>query len=124
MDAKRALKEAAGDLARAEQIIRERQWNRPSPAVATAGAVYRGTHQSRLGAIVEIRCQTDFAARTDEFQAFGREIALQILAADPADVPVLLAQDLLRPDYDRPATPPRANRPHWRGNPNRPLHAL
>jgi elongation factor Ts len=100
MDAKRAFTEASGDLARAEQIIHERHGGRPPSGVATSGAVFCGTHQGRIGALVEIRCQTDFAARTEEFQAFGRETVTQVLGADPADVLSLMAQDLLRPEYD------------------------
>ena len=100
MAAKKAFVEAGGDLAQAEQIIYERQWNRPPAGPAAAGVVFCGAHQGRIGAMVEVRCQTDFAARTEAFQAFGREIVMQVIGADPADVPALLEQDFLRPEYD------------------------
>src|ERR1700758_3587570 len=79
MECKKALAEAAGDLARAEDILRVKLGNRASKAatrVAGEGIVsVQVDAAARTGAIVEVNCETDFVAKTDEFVAFGRELA-------------------------------------------------
>jgi elongation factor Ts len=87
MECKRALEEAKGDLAEAEVILRKR-----GIAAATKKAT-RATRQgvissyihpgSQLGVLIEVNCESDFVARTDEFQQLVHDIAMQIAALDP-----------------------------------------
>ena len=87
MECKTALVEAKGDLAEAEVILRKR-----GIAAATKKAT-RATRQgvissyihpgSQLGVLIEVNCESDFVARTDEFQQLVHDIAMQIAALDP-----------------------------------------
>jgi elongation factor Ts len=87
MDAKRALEEANGDAGRAKEILRERG------LAAAAKRAERETSQGviesyihgagRIGVLVEINCETDFVANTDEFRELARAIAMQIAAMNP-----------------------------------------
>ncbi len=88
MDAKRALEEADGDMQQAATILRERG------LAAAAKRADRETGQGvidtyihaggRIGALVEVNCETDFVANTDEFRALVHEVAMQVAAMDPA----------------------------------------
>jgi len=87
MDCKRALEETDGDLERAIVLLRER--NQASAAKkagreAREGVVASYIHTGgRIGALVEVNCETDFVARTDEFQALARNLAMHIAAEQP-----------------------------------------
>jgi len=87
MECKRALAEANGDLAEAEVVLRKR-------GIASAGKkAARATKQgiigsyihagAQLGVLVEVNCESDFVARTDDFRQLVHDIAMQIAAADP-----------------------------------------
>jgi elongation factor Ts len=98
MECKKALTEAAGDLAKAEEILRVKLGNKASKAagrVAAEGIV--GVYLSsdhRLGAIVEVNCETDFVAKNDEFQSFAKRLAELVATKAPADVDALSALSL------------------------------
>jgi translation elongation factor EF-Ts len=79
MDARKALTECGNDV---ERAVRYALDNRKGPKAnkLQAGAIEAGTHQGRIAAMVEVRCGTDFVARTDEFRALCRELLLQALA--------------------------------------------
>jgi elongation factor Ts len=97
MDAKRALQEAGGDLGRAEELVRGRQQPRPSERPAGAGAVFQYRHHDgRMGSMVVLTCGTDFVARSPLFTQLGEEVALQVAALGPADVPALLGQPFVK----------------------------
>lgn len=87
MDCRRALDEAGGDLDRATELLRARGLAaaaRRAGRVASEGVVEAYIHAgSRLGALVELNCETDFVARTDAFRALARELAMQVAAAAP-----------------------------------------
>lgn len=87
MDCRRALEEAGGDLDRATELLRARGLAaaaRRAGRVASEGAVEAYIHAgSRLGALVELNCETDFVARTDAFRALARDLAMQVAAAAP-----------------------------------------
>ncbi len=87
MDCKRALEEAGGDLEKAKEILRERGVaiaQKRAGRETTQGLVYAYIHHDgRVGALVEINCETDFVARTDEFRALAQAIALQVAAMNP-----------------------------------------
>lgn len=87
MDCKRALVEAEGDLAAAEINLRKRGVaiaQKKSGRAANEGVIGSYIHAgSKLGVLVEVNCESDFVARTDEFQGLVKDIAMQIAAADP-----------------------------------------
>lgn len=90
MECKKALDEAKGDLAEAEVILRKRG------IAAAAKKSARSTRQgvigtyihagAQLGVMVEVNCESDFVARTDDFQQLVHDIAMQVAAASPAFV--------------------------------------
>jgi elongation factor Ts len=93
MDCKQALQDAGGDLERAKQILREAGKagvQKRAGRSATQGVVDAYLHTPdpnvppKLGVLVELDCETDFVAMTDEFQRLAHEIALHIAVADPA----------------------------------------
>jgi elongation factor Ts len=87
MDAKSALQEADGDADKAIEILRVRgqasaakRGGRSAAEGVVASYVHAG---GKIGVLVEVNCETDFVARTDEFQEFAREVALHVAAANP-----------------------------------------
>jgi elongation factor Ts len=90
MDAKRALEEANGDMERAVDILRKRGAAKVEKRVgkqASEGAIgHYLHHDGKLAVLVEMNCETDFVARTPEFQALVRHIAEHIAAAAPIAV--------------------------------------
>jgi elongation factor Ts len=87
MDCKKALAEAGGDFAKAEEVLRKKGLAaaaKKSSRAATEGAVASYIHMGgKIGVLVEVNCETDFVARTDGFQALVKDIAMQIAAAAP-----------------------------------------
>ncbi|MFD7521529.1 MULTISPECIES: translation elongation factor Ts [Paenibacillus] len=90
LDCKKALDEANGDLTKASEILREKGLaaaaNKAGRA-ATEGIVESYIHAGgRIGVLVEVNCETDFVAKTDNFRDFVKGIAMQIAAANPSYV--------------------------------------
>jgi elongation factor Ts len=87
MDCKKALNDADGDSERAAELLRERGLSaaaKKSGRIAAEGLVESYIHMGgKIGVLVEINCETDFVARTDDFRAFARDVALQIAATNP-----------------------------------------
>jgi elongation factor Ts len=87
MDCKKALAETAGDVQKAVDYLRQKGLaaaTKKADRVAADGAVAAYVHAGgKLGALVEINCETDFVARTTEFQALLKDIAMQVAAANP-----------------------------------------
>lgn len=87
MDCKRALAEAKGDLAAAEDILRKKgiaSAGKKSSRTAKEGAVASYIHlQGKVGVLVEINCETDFVAKNDIFRDFVKDVTLHIAAASP-----------------------------------------
>jgi elongation factor Ts len=87
MDCKKALAETAGDVQKAVDYLRLKGLaaaTKKADRVAADGAVAAYVHAGgKLGALVEINCETDFVARTTEFQALLKDIAMQVAAANP-----------------------------------------
>lgn len=88
MDCKKALKECDGDFDKAEKYLREKgiaAASKRSGRQTKEGVVYSYIHPgNRIGVLVEVNCETDFVARTDDFQAFAKDIAMHIAASSPA----------------------------------------
>jgi elongation factor Ts len=87
MECKKALQESGGDLDRAQEILRERGLagvEKRKGRVAGDGVVESYIHgEGRIGVLVEINCETDFVARTEEFRELAREVAMQVAAQSP-----------------------------------------
>ncbi|HTY55195.1 MAG TPA: translation elongation factor Ts [Candidatus Binataceae bacterium] len=87
MDCKKALGEANGDLEKAVVWLREKgiaQAAKRAGRVASEGSVGAYIHAGgKLGVLVEVNCESDFVAKTPEFQALVKELAMQIAAANP-----------------------------------------
>ena len=87
MDAKAALQESGGDVDKAIEILRvkgqasaAKRGGRHAAEGLVASYIHAG---GQIGAMVEVNCETDFVARTEEFQDFAREVALHVAAANP-----------------------------------------
>ncbi len=87
MDCKKALEQTNGDLEKAIEFLRKRglqQAEKKASRSANQGIIQSYIHPgSRLGVLVEINCETDFVARTPDFQEFAKDVAMQIAAANP-----------------------------------------
>ena len=87
MDCKRALVESGGDLEKARELLRLRgqaSARRRAGRQASEGVVDAYIHlEGRVGALVEVNCETDFVARTEEVRRLARELAMQVAARDP-----------------------------------------
>ena len=91
MDAKKALEEANGDIDKAVEIMRLKgiaKASKKSDRAASNGVIQSYVHSEKIGVLVEINCETDFVARTDEFKTFARDVAMHIAAASPSYVSV------------------------------------
>ncbi len=86
MDCKKALTETSGDLEKAVAYLRERgaaQVAKRSGRAASQGIIGTYVHAGKLGVMVELNCETDFVAKTDDFQALAKELAMQVAASTP-----------------------------------------
>jgi elongation factor Ts len=90
MDCKRALEESAGHMDNARQWLRQRGAavaEKKAGRVASQGLVDSYIHGGgRIGVIVEVNCETDFVARSDDFKRLVHDIAMQIAATDPKHI--------------------------------------
>ena len=103
MDCKKALQEADGDFAKAEEALKKKGLataDKKSDRIATEGIVEAYIHMGgKLGVLVEVNCETDFVARRPEFQELARNIAMQIAACPQveyiniADIPPEVAEE-------------------------------
>lgn len=87
MDCKKALSEAKGDFDKAVTLLREQGLAKATAKAgrqAKEGLIYAYIHPGdKLGVLVEVNCETDFVARTDDFRQLCKDIAMQIAAASP-----------------------------------------
>ena len=98
MECKKALTEAEGDLAKAEEILRIKLGNKASKAasrVTAEGIVATWiAEDGKLAAMVELNCETDFVAKNDDFLALGASLAEMVAKQNPADVAALSALEI------------------------------
>ena len=96
MDCKKALVEAAGDMDKAVEWLREKGLAaaaKKAGRIAAEGVVASYiTDDAKVGVVVEVNCETDFVAKTDNFINFSKNVAKHIAMANPADVDALMAQ--------------------------------
>ena len=87
MDCKKALQEANGDMEKASELLREKGLAaavKKAGRIAAEGVVGSYIHMGgKIGVLVEVNCETDFVAKTDAFQAFVKDVAMHIAAANP-----------------------------------------
>ena len=90
MECKRALQDANGDMEKASEALRQKGLTKHlkvAGRAANQGLIESYIHTGgRIGALVELNCETDFVARTDEFRTLAREIAMQVASMDPKSV--------------------------------------
>ena len=89
MDCKKALTEAAGDVEKAMDILRQRglaMASKKASREASEGLVGSYIHMGKIGVLLEINCETDFVAKTDDFQELVKDVAMHIAAANPSYV--------------------------------------
>ena len=95
MECKKALAEAGGDLKKAEELLRIKSGAKASKAagrIAAEGVIGAWlSPDAKLGALVELNCETDFVAKNEDFLAFASELAEAVAKDDPADVAALSA---------------------------------
>lgn len=93
MDCKKALQEAGGNVEKATEALRQKGLARHSKLAGrevSQGLIESYIHTGgRIGALVEVNCETDFVARTPEFRTLAREVAMQVASMDPAEVGTL-----------------------------------
>lgn len=99
-DCRQAIEDAGGDFQKAKKLLQERGIQKAAKKEGKEtgeGIVESYIHtNAKVGVLVELRCETDFVARTDDFKKLAHEIALQIAAIDPKDAKVLLASPYIR----------------------------
>ncbi len=100
LDCKKALEEAEGDLKKAEEIVAQKGLARAEKSqdrATTAGLIAQYVHSNgKIGALVEIRCETDFVAQNNEFKEMAKDVAMQVVAMNPETVEELLDQDFIK----------------------------
>jgi len=86
MDCKRALSEAQGDMDKAVELLRKKglaQAQKKAARTASEGLIGSYVHMDRIGVLLEVNCETDFVARTEDFRALVKDLAMHIAAAAP-----------------------------------------
>ncbi len=86
MECKKALAETAGDLNKAVDALRKAgiaKAEKRADRAASQGRIEAYVHDSRIGVLVEVNCETDFVARTDDFKGLCKDLAMQAAAANP-----------------------------------------
>ena len=84
MECKKALSETNGDLDKAVDVLRKSgiaKAEKRADRAASQGRIESYVHDSRIGVLVEVNCETDFVARTDDFKALCKDLAMQVAAA-------------------------------------------
>ncbi|HSW89208.1 MAG TPA: translation elongation factor Ts [Candidatus Saccharimonadales bacterium] len=99
-DCRLALEEAGGDYAKALVWLKKRTAEKAEKKADRAtgeGLVHAYIHQNgKIGAMVEVLCETDFVARTDDFKNLVHALAMQVAAMDPKDVATLMQQEYIK----------------------------
>jgi len=99
MACKKALEQAEGDIEKAISILRKRGAEiakKKAERTTGAGVIEAYVHNNQLGVLVEVRSETDFVARNEEFRTFAHNIAMHIAASNPTDVKELLGQAYIK----------------------------
>jgi len=98
-DCRQALEDARGDYEKAKKLLITRGLEKAAKKEGKEtgqGVVDAYVHNGRVGVLVELRCETDFVARTDEFKTLAHEISLQVASMNPKNVMELLKSPYIR----------------------------
>lgn len=100
MDVRKALTESGGDTKKAKAWLEKKGMKRAEDKVertTEAGYVFSYVHfNGKVGSLIKLACETDFVAKTDDFQNLGKEIAMQVASMKPQNVEELMKQEYLR----------------------------
>ncbi len=106
LDCRTALEEADGDSTKAQAILREKglaSAAKKATRIAAEGVVESYIHNgNRVGVLLELNCETDFVARTDEFRSLAHDIAMHVAAMDPETVSAKDGEDSETSLMDQP----------------------
>lgn len=98
-DCKEALTESKGNIEKAKEWLKKKgldKADKKSEREVKAGLVETYSHGGKMGVVVELLCETDFVAKTEEFKNLAHEVALQIASMNPENLEELLAQEYIR----------------------------
>ena len=98
-DCRQALEDSDGNYDKAKKLLLERGLEKAAKKEGketSQGLVEAYVHQGKVGVLVEVRCETDFVARTDEYKNLAHEIALQVCSMNPKNVDELLKEPYIR----------------------------
>lgn len=98
-DCRQALEESSGELEKAKQWLKQKGLDKAaskSEREVKAGLVEVYSHGGKVGVLVEVLCETDFVAKTEDFKALAHELALQVASMNPSSVEELLNQEYIR----------------------------
>ncbi len=99
MDIKRALEEANDDVAKAREILKEKSAMvvaKKAERATKQGLIETYSHLGRIGAMVEVNCETDFVARNEDFKTFVHDLVLHVASMRPTDLDDLLNQPFFK----------------------------
>ena len=99
MECKRALQDAKGDVKDAQNIIAEKgllKAEKKSDRKTGSGVLESYIHNGRVGVLLELRCETDFVARTEDFKTLAHDLAMHIAAMNPENVEAFLVQPFVK----------------------------
>jgi elongation factor Ts len=98
-DCRQALEEANGDMEKAKEVLKKKGLDRAASKgdrEVKAGVVEVYSHGGKVGVLVEVLCETDFVAKTEDFKNLAHELALQVASMRPDSVEELMAQEYVR----------------------------
>lgn len=98
-DAKQALVAAGGDFGKALKAMKQKGFDKAikrGEREARAGLIGTYSHDGRIGVVVEVNCETDFVAKTDEFKELVKDLTLQIAASEAKDVKALMDEPFVK----------------------------
>ena len=99
IECKSALEDSRGDIEQAKLLIQERglfKAEKKSERSVNAGLLESYIHNNRVGVLLEIRCETDFVAKSDLFKELAHGIVMQVAAMNPQDIDALLLQPYIK----------------------------
>ena len=99
VDCREALTEANGDLEKAKEVIKKKGLERAASKgdrEVKAGLIEVYSHNGKVGVLVELFCETDFVAKTEDFKTLAHDLALQVASMNPENVEDFLKQEYIR----------------------------
>lgn len=99
VDCRQALRESKGDMVKARRWLKQKGFEKAAKKgerEVKSGIIDVYSHGGKVGVLVELLCETDFVARTEDFKNLAHELSLQIASMNPSSVEVLLSQDYIR----------------------------